>query len=379
MKPKIGWVVPGFSASEADWCIPALLDTARILAESHELHIFTLRYPPEPRKYTVYGAQVHAFGGGTTARMGRLMLMARVLLAILAEHRQRKFSALHGIWADEPGFVAVGAGRLLRVPTVVSLMGGELVNLPEIGYGHQLSRGARWMIDHSLRAAKLVTVGSSLLAEQARAYGVNDEKLCLTPLGVDETLFHPNGERADFGAGTFHLVHAASLEPIKNQAMLLRAFAQVSKEVPTAHLHLLGDGRLRADLTALSESLGLKNTVTFHGGIAHEQLPAYFRAADLCVLTSWHESQSMVALEAAFCGRATVGTRVGILPELVGDDLLVASDDADELAAILIRLAQDATLLQQVNRQAQDAQQHTLTAAVDRWVQCYARSAQIVH
>lgn len=373
MKPKIGWVVPGFSASEADWCIPALLDTARVLAETHELHIFTLRYPPEPRTYTVYGAQVHAFGGGTTARIGRLMLMARVLSAILTEHRQGKFSALHGIWADEPGFVAVMAGRLLRVPTVVSLMGGELVNLPEIGYGHQLSRIAHWMIDNSLRAAKLVTVGSSLLAEQARAYGLNDEKLCLTPLGVDETLFHLNGERAEIGAGTFHLVHAASLEPIKNQAMLLRAFAQVHDACPGAHLHLLGDGRLRADLMALSASLGLENAVTFHGNIAHEQLPVYFRAADLCVLTSFHESQSMVALEAASCGRATVGTRVGILPELVRDDLLVAPHDADGLATVLIRLVQDSTLLQQINASAHNsAQQNPLTAAVNRWGQCYA-------
>lgn len=383
MRPKIGWIVPGFSADESDWCIPALLDTARVLSETHELHIFTLRYPPEPRRYSVYGAQVHAFGGGTTARMGRVGLMARALRAINAEHRREHFMALHGIWADEPGCVAVAAGRLLRVPTVVSLMGGELIRLPEIGYGHQLSRGARWMIGQSLSAAKVVTVGSAQLKAQAAQYGVDDSKIHITPLGVDVELFRPDGEIAQL-AGELKLVHTASLEPIKNQVMLLRAFAQARKRIPGAHLHILGDGRLRADLTALAKSLGIKDAVTFHGAVAHEHLPAYLRAADLCVLTSHHESQSMVALEAAACGRATIGTGVGLLPEIMPDAFLVAPQDVDGLAAVMIRLTEDAALRQQISEDAcrrvtasspqnstLNTQHYTLDAAVNTWAQLY--------
>ena len=34
---RIGLIVPGFSADESDWCIPALLNFVRALAEREEL------------------------------------------------------------------------------------------------------------------------------------------------------------------------------------------------------------------------------------------------------------------------------------------------------------------------------------------------------
>ena len=55
---KIGLVVPGFSADEQDWCIPALLDYVRVLAQQAEVHVFTLRWPERGGTYSVYGATV---------------------------------------------------------------------------------------------------------------------------------------------------------------------------------------------------------------------------------------------------------------------------------------------------------------------------------
>src|SRR5690606_4402269 len=123
---KIGLVVPGFSADETDWCIPALLTTVRKLAEDHEIHVFTLRYPPEKRSYSVYGATVHALGGGTKAGLHRVSLLSRAVRSIANQARHAPFDVLHGLWADEPGFIALIAGKLLHTPVIVSLMGGEM-------------------------------------------------------------------------------------------------------------------------------------------------------------------------------------------------------------------------------------------------------------
>ncbi len=103
---------------------------------------------------------------------------------------RRTFDVLHGLWADEPGFLAVSAGRLLGVPAVVSLLGGELVALPEIGYGGQLSRSNRWLTGQALRHAHAVTTGSELLREIA-APCVGRGRLAVQPLGVDTHLFCP--------------------------------------------------------------------------------------------------------------------------------------------------------------------------------------------
>ncbi|MCZ7545184.1 MAG: glycosyltransferase family 4 protein [Anaerolineae bacterium] len=118
---KLGFVLPGFSASEADWCIPVFLNLVRALARDHEVHVFALRYPYERRTYTVYGATVHALGGATARGLRRVPLLVRAVRAVVAEARRRRFDVLHGIWADEPGLVAVAAGRMLRTPAVVTL------------------------------------------------------------------------------------------------------------------------------------------------------------------------------------------------------------------------------------------------------------------
>lgn len=371
---KIGLIVPGFSASESDWCIPALLDTVRILAAHHDVHVFTLRYPHQRRDYTVYGAHVHALGGGTTARLGRLRLLWDAVRAVTNEAKRGQFDILHGLWADEPGFVTVTAARRLRVKSIVSLMGGELVRMPDIGYGHQLSFSARQMIRHSLNRADSVAVGSDILFDQAAAFGVNPQKMVVAPLGVDTTLFTPQGEQAALEGG-FKLLHVASLEPIKNQAILLNAAAQARQAVPNLHLHIIGDGRLRDTLARTALSLGIEQAVTFHGNVSRERLPAYFRAADVCVLTSFHESQSLVALEAAACGRATIGTRVGLLPELLPNHDFAAPNPNDlaEIAEIIVKLAQDDDHRAKCHAQAyqQTVTKFSLEARTAFWVELY--------
>jgi glycosyltransferase involved in cell wall biosynthesis len=110
---------------------------------------------------------------------------------------------------------------------------------------------------------------------------------------------------------------------------------------PHAHLHVIGEGPLRRDLESRVKRLGIRGHVTFHGAISHERLPAYYRSADLCVLSSRYESQGMVTLEAAACARATVGTAVGVLPDLTPTTRAVPVEDAGALAEALLMTLQD--------------------------------------
>ena len=210
---------------------------------------------------------------------------------------------LHGLWADEAGAVAVAAARLLRVPSVVSLMGGELVAFPDIGYGGRLSRLGRRLLPRTLRGASRVTVGSESLRRLA-AQHVPRERLARLPLGVDTSLFRPGPPLPGGGPlfqGAVRLLCVASLTPVKDHATLLRALARVARDVPDVHLHLVGDGQLRSELGQQAEELGVAPRVTFHGAVPHDRLPDCYRAADLLVCSSRYESQAMVGLEAAAC------------------------------------------------------------------------------
>ena len=242
--------------------------------------------------------------------------------------------------ADEPGYLAVKAGRLLGISSIVSLFGGELVSLSDIEYGSQLGIMNRHLIRLALSRATLVTAGSTYLQRMARPYLLDDNLLPIA-IGVDTDFFSPRSEVPPVDlAGEKKLLHVASLVPVKDQATLLRSMAQVVKYVPATYLHLVGDGPLRNFLTHLASSLNLAGQVIFHGEVPHERLPAYYRCADLCVLSSRHEGQEMVSLEAAACARTSVGTAVGLLPDLVPATRTVPVRDSEALAQELIALLQ---------------------------------------
>lgn len=326
---KIALVVPGFSADERDWCIPALLDFVRVLARRADVHVFTLRWPERAARYEVYGASIHALGG--RPRLGPRVagLWVNALRAIAAEHRRGRFDVVHAFWVDEPGWVAAWASRWLGVPAVLSLAGGELTRLPDIGYGLQLLRGRQVLLKWALRQARVVTAGSKYLCDLARQQGVT-APIRLAPLGVDTDFFAPALANAPPPPT---ILSVGSLVPVKDHALLLRAFRRVAGQLPAAQLLVAGEGPLAADLAAQASGL----PVRFLGAVDHGALPRVYGQAALLVQTSRHEAQGLAVLEAAACGVAPIGTPVGVLPELGR----VAATEAD-LAQVMLELLRDA-------------------------------------
>ena len=324
---NVGLVVPGFSADPTDWCIPALRHLARALAASDHVRVIAVRYPYCTGRYPIDGADVVAIGGAVRRGPATLGVWRGTLNLLRAEHQRQPFDVLHAFWATESGFLAAIAGRLLRVPTLVSLAGGELVGFRDIGYGDQRIAWERLKVRASTRLASMVSAGSRLLLQLAESH-VPVARLRRAPLGVDLERFQPAPHTTNHPP---RFVHVGTLTPVKDHATLLRAFALLRRDGQSAAtLEVVGDGPLRSDLERLARALEVDESVCFRGEIDHAALPDVYRAADALVLSSRHEAQGMVALEAAACGTAVVGTRVGVIPELTDE---VASIGAPEALA----------------------------------------------
>lgn len=317
-------MVPGFSADPTDWCIPALRDLVGRLAKLADVHVFALRYPARRSRYELFGARVTSLGGEEARGLESTSLWWRTASAIAAEHRERPFDVLHAFWAGEPGFLTVLVGRALGIPTVVSLAGGELARLRDIGYGGRLRAVERIKTWLALRLARMVTAGSALtLASAVPWLGSHPEvRARRIPLGVDLTRFAP--AQAGAANGLAKIVHVASLVPVKDQLTLLRAAALLRERGYAFQLELVGSGPLGPALGSQIRRLGIEDVVHLRGAIAHDQLPGVYRNARLFALSSRHEAQGMAALEAAACGLPVVGTSVGIIPELAPDAARVA-------------------------------------------------------
>jgi glycosyltransferase involved in cell wall biosynthesis len=334
-------VVPGFVVERDDPGMPAVVDLVERLAAVHDCDVIALRYPPARPRYRVAGARVRALGLGSVGGLaGRAAVLARGVRAVLAIDRRRRIDVVHGQWADEAGAVATIAGRLLRRPVVVSLMGGELAALADIGYGAGLGRGGRWTTALSLRGADLVTAGSeaALRSVLERRPGVS---AVLSPLGVDLAVFRPAvlAEAPDHPPGS--VLFVGSLEPVKDPALALRVFAALAADRPGLRFEVIGEGHLCGDLEALAAQLGVGDRVTFPGQVPGNEMPARYRAARLLLVTSRHEGQSMVAVEAAASGIPIVGTRVGVLPDLGRGALTVPLGDEAGLVAAAAMVLDD--------------------------------------
>src|SRR5207244_6384979 len=124
--------------------------------------------------------------------------------------------------------------------------------------------------------------------------------------------------------------------------VLLDACAALRHRRPV-RLYLVGDGPLRGRLEKAAGALGLADVVSFVGPRLHDELPDWYRAADLTVLPSRSEGLPNVLRESLACGTPFVASRVGGIPDIaeVPAHRLVSPDDPGALAdAIAVTLGE---------------------------------------
>jgi len=98
------------------------------------------------------------------------------------------------------------------------------------------------------------------------------------------------------------VLYVGRLAPDKNVESLMTAFARLAPPSAKPHLLIIGDGPLRPKLHELSTELGIDASTTFLPFVPHQDLPWYYRAADVMVVPSnYLETFCMVALEAIAC------------------------------------------------------------------------------
>lgn len=247
---------------------------------------------------------------------------------------------------------AVGrlAAMLCRVPVVVHTFHGHVLR----GYFSAAKTRAFLEIERRLgrRSSALVAVSPKVRQELLDLGVGREEDFHVVPLGFDLARFQRFGEspavaRRALGIpdGAFVTSIVARLAPIKAHEVFLDAASRLRAAHPQALFLIVGDGERADELKRLAEQRGLSDAVRFLGWRA--DLERLYRASDAVALTSRNEGSPVALIEAMAAGCAVVSTRVGGVPDVVthGDTgLLVEMDDAEGMAAALLRLAQDPAL-----------------------------------
>lgn len=342
---KIAFVIPGGVGRSGEYqVIPVLLALFARLSLRNEVHVFALEQEAQPASWDLVGARIHNIGRGP----GHMRL--RAIRAICAEHRVSAFHLVHSIWSGTPGLVAVIAARMLHLPSLIHVAGGELVRLADIGYGGRLSWKGRLREAAVLRSATVVTAASAAMIAALEQIGIAAKRL---PLGVDLEVWTPRNPVPRDPGQSARLIHVASLNRVKDQSTLLRALAALAQTGVEFQLDVVGEDTLQGEIQALAIRLGLSSRVRFHGFLTQRQLYPVMQQAHLMIHSSRHEAGPLALLEAGAAGVPTVGTSVGHIAEWaphaavavpVGDWVALARATAELLGNedLRLRIAREA-------------------------------------
>jgi glycosyltransferase involved in cell wall biosynthesis len=341
---RIAVVVPGgVDQSGAYRVIPALLALIERLSLHNEVHVLALNQESKPRDWELAGARIH--------NVGRPHTYLRALRILRALHRASPFDVVQAIWSGACGQIAVMAGKILGVPSLIHVAGGELVALPDIGFGGQLRWRGRIREALVLRGARAITAASAPMIDRLAELGLAAQRL---PLGVDLRTWPPCTPRRRAGGAVARLVHVASLNRVKDQPTLLRALAALRASGLNFQVDIVGEDTLQGAIQALSAQLGLSAQTRFHGFLTQRELRPVVQSADLMIVSSRHEAGPLALLEAAVAGVPTVGTAVGHVMEWAPTAALaVPVGDPDALAGAVRRMLEDEQLRLSIAHEAQ--------------------------
>lgn len=149
--------------------------------------------------------------------------------------------------------------------------------------------------------------------------------------------------RSLFGDGQGPVVGMVyRLEPDKLSANAIEAFLAIVRCRPQTRCLIVGDGSLLRAFRDRVRQEDLQHSFHFTGYVAYQKLPALYSLMDLFLAPVWSESFGQVSPFAMAMGVPVVGYNVGGLPEILGQQgLLAPPGNAEALADIAVELLDD--------------------------------------
>jgi glycosyltransferase involved in cell wall biosynthesis len=148
------------------------------------------------------------------------------------------------------------------------------------------------------------------------------------------------------------VVYLGGFSPHKNLEALVSAFARTAKREDAGDPLLVMVGDTQTDafhtcferVSALVDSLGIKDRVVFTGYLSDEDVVALLNRATVLVLPSLMEGFGLPAVEAAACGCPVIATKESPLPELLGKGGIYIEPNEEAIATALERVLADDAL-----------------------------------
>ena len=344
--------------------IYVLESAQRMAAMGVSVDIFTRRTDPDAPEIVEIspGVRVRHFdcGHGTLTKEQLPIHISGLSQEFSRIMRTENYDVIHShYWLS--GKVAMPAAKELGIPLVHTMHTMARVKNLNLAEGETPEPMIRVQGETQVVAAANALIantdaeGASLVS----LYDACPDIVHVVSPGVDLFTFTPGESRSaardQIGQPQDALVvsFVGRIQPHKGPEVLIRATSELVKHSPLLRHKLIvnivggasGANTEEVDrLKELTTWLAIDDVVRFSPPVPREDLPQWYRAADLVVVPSYSESFGLVALEAQACGTPVIATAVGGLRTAVADGIsgvLVDGHDPKAWSSVISRLLQE--------------------------------------
>lgn len=285
--------------------------------------------------------------------------------------KQRRVQLLHT--HDIHGFMDASLCRL-TMPGLRHVHTFHFGNYPHISPRYAKIERLLWRVPDAL-----IAVGHEQAATIRRLHNIPEHRMHVIWNGTDA----PTPELAPEVLaqlprdGTPVIGSISTLIPQKGLPDLLQAAALLKRRGKRFLMILAGEGKLRRELEAQAQNLGLQDHVRFLGWVSAASRRA-LPACDIFVQSSHWEAMSVVVLEAMAAAKPMAITAVGENGRVVINEqsgLVVPARAPEALADALGRLLDDPELRRKLGAAAQQrfGESFTVQQMVDNYAKLYAQ------
>jgi glycosyltransferase involved in cell wall biosynthesis len=216
---------------------------------------------------------------------------------------------------------------------------GKMLGIPVFRTRHLLTRIGGPFV-YARLTDRVLTVSEGVRQYLISA-GVPARQIIAVPTGIDLERFDPARadlvdmrERFQLPREAFVVGIIAVLRKAKGHRFLLQALKILAPEFPRIQLLIAGTGPQERNIRTLIKELGLEQRARMLGHV--DDVPSLLKALDVFVLPAQEEALGTALVEATAMGVPVIATKIGGIPEVLGDaGLLFASEDVEALAAHL--------------------------------------------
>mgnify|MGYP001564314852 CR=1 FL=1 len=255
--------------------------------------------------------------------------------------------------------------RFSPVKVVVSIFDLAYFHFPEFFKKSDLYKLSNWTKYSIENAAAIITISKSTKKDLIKFYKLKADKITVTYPGFKSGVYHPLKDKKEIGKitkkykiGDSYIIYIGTIQPRKNLARLIEAFARVARNVGDLNLVIVGkttgvgrQGWMFEDILSLPKKLEIEDRVIFTGFVPDEDLNFLLNGAEAFILPSLYEGFGIPVVDSMAAGVPVVISNIASLKEAAGKAaLLVDPYSVDQIEQAIRTITIDKSLRQKYSK-----------------------------